>query len=87
MSDSPIQTQANQAEKTPMADISIFSSLISGGFQVWSSKIYQETQLKVADKNRETQLKLEMLRNELKKASELEQFERQKQLHLRFADF
>ena len=87
MSDSPIQTQANQAEKTPMADISIFSSLISGGFQVWSSKIYQETQLKVADKNRETQLKLEVLRNELKKASELEQFERQKQLQLELAEF
>jgi hypothetical protein len=87
MSDSPIQTQANQAEKSPMADISIFSSLISGGFQVWSSKINQETQLKVADKNRETQLKLEVLRNELKKASELEQFERQKQLQLELAEF
>jgi hypothetical protein len=69
----------------------IFSSLISGGFQVVAqvatSYINQQTQLKVADKNQETQLKLEHLRNELKKAFELEQFDRQKQLQLELAEF
>ncbi|MFM6506306.1 MAG: GUN4 domain-containing protein [Dolichospermum sp.] len=91
MSDLPIPTQPNQPKKSPMTDISIFSSLISGGChvvaQVATSYINQETQLKVADKNQETQLKLEQLRNELKKASELEQFDRQKQLQLELAEF
>ncbi|MDK2407790.1 GUN4 domain-containing protein [Aphanizomenon sp. PH219] len=87
MSDSPIQPQPNQPEKSQMADISIFSSIISGGFQVWTSKINQDTQLKVADKNRETQIKLEYLRNELREASDLKQFERQKELQLELAKF
>ncbi|MDB9457111.1 GUN4 domain-containing protein [Dolichospermum circinale CS-545/17] len=74
-----------------MTDISIFSSLISGGChvvaQVATSYINQQTQLKLADKSQETQLKLEQLKNELKKASELEQFDRQKQLQLELAEF
>ncbi|MFM6221752.1 MAG: hypothetical protein ACKPDM_15605, partial [Dolichospermum sp.] len=91
MSDLPIPTQPNQPKKSPMTDISIFSSLISGGChvvaQVATSYINQQTQLKLADKSQETQLKLEQLRNELKKASELEQFDRQKQLQLELAEF
>lgn len=51
MSDLPIQPQPNLPEQSPMANISPFvsigSSLITGGCQVWSSYIQQDTQLKL----------------------------------------